>query len=233
MAPRTSQLLGLSPPELNAATFTALGEAGPGLDPFAVLATILTRKQTGKYGKDVVGIVKAPSQFVANDPYSTAQVTDPKFGRKIYGARYDQMLQKFEDPSQLIPILQKHGGALQFRGQSLLKNKRPEDVMFDPRGNYYFGKDPKAQQALLTRLQSGLTSTPPAPPPVDSAAAVDKGNQLGGSLLRAVMGILPQIQQKRSELIPSVDQIYNTIPATSFASDYLQDVARQLMFEET
>ena len=178
MAPRTSQLLGLSNPELYAATFTALGEAGPGLDPFGVFSTILTRKQTGKYGKDVVGIVKAPSQFVANDPYSTAQVTDPKFGRKIYGSRYDQMLQKLEDPSQLIPILQKHGGALQFRGQSLLKNKRPEDVMFDPRGNFYFGKDPKAQQALLNRLQSGSGFAPPTPTlPVASAVASPNTDQ--------------------------------------------------------
>jgi hypothetical protein len=83
-------------------------------------------KQTGKYGKNIVDIVKAPSQFVANNPYSASQVTDPSFGRKVYGSRYDQMLQKFEDPSQLRPVLEKHGGALQFRGQSLLKNKDPK-----------------------------------------------------------------------------------------------------------
>ena len=231
MAPRTSQLLGLSNPELYAATFTALGEAGPGLDPFGVFSTILTRKQTGKYGKDVVGIVKAPSQFVANDPYSTAQVTDPKFGRKIYGSRYDQMLQKLEDPSQLIPILQKHGGALQFRGQSLLKNKRPEDVMFDPRGNYYFGRDTKAQQTLLNRLQSGLSSAPSAPPlpPATATTPREQGNGLGAGLLNFIKNTrLGTIFQPQSSL-SGYDEILNTIPDPQ---SYLQSFANRLMKEE-
>lgn len=231
MAPRTSQLLGLSNPELYAATFTALGEAGPGLDPFGVFSTILTRKQTGKYGKDVVGIVKAPSQFVANDPYSTAQVTDPKFGRKIYGSRYDQMLQKLEDPSQLIPILQKHGGALQFRGQSLLKNKRPEDVMFDPRGNYYFGRDTKAQQTLLNRLQSGLSFAPSAPPlpPATATTPREQGNGLGAGLLNFIKNTrLGTIFQPQSSL-SGYDEILNTIPDPQ---SYLQSFANRLMEEE-
>ena len=237
MAPRTSQLLGLSNPELYAATFTALGEAGPGLDPFGVFSTILSRKQTGKYGKDVVGIVKAPSQFVANDPYSAAQVTDPKFGRKIYGSRYDQLLQKFEDPTQLIPVLQKHGGALQFRGQSLLKNKRPEDAMFDPRGNYYFAKNPKAQQSLLQRLQSGSdASLPPAPalPSASSTAAAvatprEQGNGLGAGLLNLIKNTrLGTIFQPQSSL-PGYDEILNTIPDPQ---SYLQAFANRLMEEE-
>lgn len=229
MAPRTSQLLGLSNPELYAATFTALGEAGPGLDPFGVFSTILTRKQTGKYGKDIVGIVKAPSQFVANDPYSTAQVTDPKFGRKIYGSRYDQMLQKLEDPSQLIPILQKHGGALEFRGQSLLKNKRPEDVMFDPGGNYYFGKDPKAQQALLNRLQSGSGFAPPAPtlPPATATATPrEKGNGLGASILNLIKNTGLGTMFRPQSALPGYDEILGT---TSDPQAYLQAFANRLM----
>jgi len=189
MAPKTSQLLGLSSPELYAAAFTALGEAGPGQDPYGVFSTILSRKQTGKYGKNIVDIVKAPSQFVANDPYSASQVADPSFGRKVYGSRYDQMLQKFEDPSKLRPVLEKHGGALQFRGQSLLKNKRPEDVMFDPRGNFYFAKDPKAAKSLLEKLGGA----PGRPPASATAVQVEKGNQQGQSLLQNILKYIPMV----------------------------------------
>ena len=169
------------------------------------------------------------SQFVANDPYSTAQVTDPKFGRKIYGSRYDQMLQKLEDPSQLIPILQKHGGALQFRGQSLLKNKRPEDVMFDPGGNYYFGKDPKAQQALLNRLQSGSGFAPPAPtlPPATATATPrEKGNGLGASILNLIKNTGLGTMFRPQSSLPGYDEILGT---TSDPQAYLQAFANRLM----
>jgi len=219
MAPKTSQLLGLSPQELYAATFTALGEAGPGKDPFGVFSTILSRKQTGKYGKDIGAIVKAPSQFVANDPYSLSQVTDPNYGRKVYGSRYDQMLQKFEDPNQLRSVLEQHGGALQFRGQSLLKNKKPGDVMFDPKGNFYFQKDPKAAEQLMQRLGS---SPAPAPSPVQ------QGNQLGESLLQKVLGALPLIKQRQS-LAPDLVNPYGPMAQVPLPQDFLELFQEQMM----
>jgi len=156
MPPRTSQLLGLSPTEVPAGIFTALGEGGPGRDPLGVLATLLTRRQTGAYGKNLVDIAKARNQFVANDPYTAAQIANPAFGRKVYGKRYDELLNKFENPQNLIPVLKQHGGAVEFRGQTLLGNRRPGDVMFDPKGNFYFNKKPEAQKAILNKLSLGL-----------------------------------------------------------------------------
>ena len=177
MAPKTSQLLGISPTEIAAGVFTSLGEGGPGRDPLAVFSTLLARKQTGKYGsKYLVDIAKAPGQFVANDSYTAAQIANPDFGRKVYGKRYDQTLQQFENPQNLIPILQQHGGALQFRGQSLLKNRQANDVMFDPKGNYYFDKNPEAQKTLLAKLSSGQFTQPPgALPPVPGVGATLSG----------------------------------------------------------
>jgi hypothetical protein len=99
------------------------------------------------------------------------------------------MLQKFEDPSKLRPVLEKHGGALQFRGQSLLKNKRPEDVMFDPRGNFYFAKDPKAAKSLLEKL-GGAPGQSVAPV---AASQVEKGNQQGQSLLQNILKYIPMV----------------------------------------
>lgn len=162
MPQKTSQLLGLSATELPAGIFTALGEGGPGRDPLGVLATLLTRRQTGAYGKNLVDIAKSPRQFVANDPYTAAQIANPAFGRKVYGKRYDELLNKFENPQNLIPVLKQHGGAVEFRGQALLGNRRPGDIMFDPKGNFYFNKKPEAQKALLNKLSLAAPADAPA-----------------------------------------------------------------------
>ena len=95
--PTTSQLLGLTPSQKAAAIFTAAGEAGPGKDPLGVLQTILIRKV--KTNGNIADLVKAPQQFVANDPYSLSQVTDPRYGQKVYGAKYKEIEQLFENPS--------------------------------------------------------------------------------------------------------------------------------------
>jgi hypothetical protein len=52
--PTTSQLFGLSPQEQAAATFTALGEAGPGKDLFGPYVTLLNRRMHGGYRKNVL-----------------------------------------------------------------------------------------------------------------------------------------------------------------------------------
>ena len=148
--PTTSQLLGLTPSQKAAAIFTAAGEAGPGKDPLGVLQTILIRKV--KTNGNIVDLVKAPQQFVANDPYSLSQVTDPRYGQKVYGAKYKEIEQLFENPSLMADALRRAKGAEQFRGQSLLKNKQPGDVMFDPKGNFYFQTNPKLANSLAEKL---------------------------------------------------------------------------------
>jgi hypothetical protein len=154
--PTTSQILGLTPHEKSAAIFTALGEAGPGRDPLGVLQTVLARKF--KTGGNVAQIVKAPNQFVANNPYKLEQITDPAYGQKVYGSRYKQVEQMLEDPMQMAQGFQVGQGATQFRGQALLQNKQKGDIMFDPKGNFYFQTNPGLAKTLSERLKKGISS---------------------------------------------------------------------------
>lgn len=156
--PTTSEILGWTPQEKAAAIFTAAGEAGPGSDALGVLQTIATRKVLS--GGNVASLVKAPQQFVANDRYSLKQVTDPEFGRKVHGSRYQQIEQMLEDPMQMAKALQAAQGATQFRGQSLLSAKKKDDVMFDPKGNFYFQKNPSVAKDLANRLVKGSDEAP-------------------------------------------------------------------------
>lgn len=156
--PTTSQILGLTPQEKAAAIFTAAGEAGPGKDALGVLQTILTRKASS--GGNIANLVKAPQQFVANDPYSLKQVVDPAYGRRLYGSRYAQIERMLEDPSQMASALDTARGATQFRGQALLSKRQKGDVMFDPKGNFYFQQNPGLAKTLSERLLRGYSSKP-------------------------------------------------------------------------
>lgn len=155
--PTTSQIFGLTPQEKAAAIFTAAGEAGPGKDALGVLQTILTRKF--KTGGNIANLVKAPQQFVANDPYSLQQVTNPEYGQKVHGARYRQIEQLLEDPAQMAQGFQAGQGATQFRGQALLSAKKKGDIMFDPKGNFYFQTNPGLAKTLSERLLKGAGTT--------------------------------------------------------------------------
>ena len=153
--PTTSQLLGLSPQEKAAAIFTALGEAGPGRDKAGVFSALLARKAINK--KNIADLAKMPSQFVANNPYTLQQITNPEFGRKVYGQRYSDYEKAFENPDEIIHGLKTTQGATQFRGQSLLRAKRKGDPMLDPKGNFYLeeSKNPKVAETLIQQLQKG------------------------------------------------------------------------------
>jgi len=152
--PTTSEILGLSPTERAAAIFTAAGEAGPGQDKLGVLQTILMRKLLS--GNQHIGkLVKAPQQFVANDPYTLQQVSDPRFGQKVYGSRYTDIANSFDDPNQMIQGLSRARGATQFRGQAALSSKHREDVMLDPKGNSYSQYNPDAANQLIQKLKGG------------------------------------------------------------------------------
>ena len=161
--PTTSQLFGLSPQEQAAATFTALGEAGPGKDLFGPYVTLLNRRMHGSYGKNVLDMATAPQQFVANDRYSPSQVADPSFGRKVYGSRYDQAYNALNDPTQIAPVFNQLRGATSFRGQALLNKKQKDDQMLDPKGNFYFDYNPSVFQKGQNILKTNVGSLPPAP----------------------------------------------------------------------
>ena len=62
----------------------------------------------------------------------------------------------FENPSQMVQAFQTGQGAEQFRGQSLIGNKQKGDVMFDPKGNFYFQTNPGLAKSLSERLSKGV-----------------------------------------------------------------------------
>jgi hypothetical protein len=171
--PTTSQIFGLTPQEKAAAVFTAAGEAGPGKDALGVLQTILTRKF--KSGGNIANLVKAPQQFVANDQYSLQQVTNPEYGQKVHGSRYRQIEQMLEDPMQMAQGFQSGQGATQFRGQALLGNKQKGDIMFDPKGNFYFQTNPGLAKTLSDRLMksAGTVGSPQAQAPTQTQPGGD------------------------------------------------------------
>jgi hypothetical protein len=177
--PTTAELLGLTPQEVNAAAFTASGEGAPGKDIGGVLQTILARKALNPKS-NIVSLVTAPQQFVANAPYSTSQVTDPNYGSKIYGSKYNQALQTLQNPNLMSGYLQAGQGATSFRGQALLGNKHPDDIMFSPNGNFYFDKNPAVANQLIQKLgqPSALSipnaAGPTAPPPVPAASSTSQ-----------------------------------------------------------
>ena len=149
--PTTSQILGWTPQEAAAAAFTASGEAGGGNDLGGVLQTIIARRALNPKS-NVVSLVTAPQQFVANDRYTPQQVADPNFGQKVYGSRYAQALATLENPNLMSGFLQAGQGATSFRGQALLQNKHPDDIMFDKSGNFYFDKKPQVANQLIQVL---------------------------------------------------------------------------------
>ena len=157
--PTTASLFGLTPQEHAAATYTTLGEGGPGKDIYGVYSTLLNRKLSGGYGKNLVNIATAPQQFVANAGVSPAQIADPNFGRKRYGKRYDEVYNALNDPNKLAPVFNQLKGATSFRGQALLGNKQKGDVMLDPKGNFYFDYKPAVHQKGLKLLSSADTGT--------------------------------------------------------------------------
>jgi hypothetical protein len=159
--PTTSQIFGNSAQEHAAATFTSLGEAGPGQDLFGPYATLLNRKLSGYGGKanNIVQLASAPGQFVANAGYTAAQISDPNFGRKVYGSRYDQAYNALNDPSQVAPAYNALGGAVSFRGQAALKYKQKGDTMLDPKGNFYFDRNQDAYKKGVALLHSGSSPT--------------------------------------------------------------------------
>ena len=146
MSNTVSQRLGFTPAQRAAYLNTIAGEAflgGQGRDIAGVAANLVARQLSPSYSNNMMGVVSAPGQYEANFKYTPEQLAQENL-RGLSKRDYDRLVSIAENPNLVGGAFQKTGGATSFRGQSLLKNKRPEDVMFEDRGNFYF--DPVSQE---------------------------------------------------------------------------------------
>jgi len=146
MAQTVSQLLGFTPAQRAAYLNTIAGEAflgGGGGDIAGVASNLVARKLSPSFSNNMMGVVSAPGQYEANQYYSPEQLAKENL-RGLSKRDYDRLVSIAENPALVGGAFQKTGGATSFRGQALLKNKRPGDVMFEDRGNFYF--DPVSQE---------------------------------------------------------------------------------------
>jgi len=146
MSNTVSQRLGFTPAQRAAYLNTIAGEAflgGKGGDIAGVASNLVARQLSPSYSNNMMGVVSAPGQYEANFKYTPEQLSQENL-RGLSKRDYDRLVSIAENPNLVGGAFQKTGGATSFRGQSLLKNKRPEDIMFEDRGNFYF--DPVSQE---------------------------------------------------------------------------------------
>lgn len=145
--PTVSQLFGLTPAETNAYYNTIAGEAfqgGRGGDIAGVAQNLIARRLAGNWGgTNMVSIVKSPSQYVANDPFTVEEISQRNI-RRLSPEAFQRLVSIAEDPSRVGAAFKQSQGSQSFRGQELLKNRKPGDVraggdmMFEPEGNFFF-----------------------------------------------------------------------------------------------
>jgi hypothetical protein len=146
MSNTVSQRLGFTPAERAAYLNTIAGEAflgGRGGDIAGVASNLIARQLSPSYSNNMMKVVSAPGQYEANFKYTPEQLAQKNL-RGLSNRDYERLVSIAENPNLVGGAFQKTGGATSFRGQSLLKNKRPEDIMFEDRGNFYF--DPVSQE---------------------------------------------------------------------------------------
>lgn len=81
----------LSEADINALTFLAIGEAGPTkAGKFEVAANLINRS-AAKKNKPIADIAKEPGQYESVFNYRRDQIISAAEGRRIWGARYDQV----------------------------------------------------------------------------------------------------------------------------------------------
>lgn len=161
MSQTVSQRLGFTPAQRAAYLNTIAGEAflgGEGRDIAGVASNLIARQLSPSFSNDMMGVVTAPGQYEANFSYSPEELTRENL-RGLSKRDYDRLVSIAEDPNLVGSAFQKTGGATSFRGQALLKNKRPEDVMFEDRGNFYFDPVSKEVQAKGAALLGGDPDT--------------------------------------------------------------------------
>jgi murein DD-endopeptidase MepM/ murein hydrolase activator NlpD len=226
VAPKTVQeLFGLKPEEVTAAAVLSGLEGyrgGRGEDVAAVMANLLSRRLSGKWGGvDIRNIAKAPGQYEAVFKYSMDQLSDPNFAAKVLGgpAEFQRVRNIINDPALVGQQFQKSRGAQSFRGVAAYGSKKPQDYVPVPgKSNFYFNPIDRAAFQKGTSLFGGASAPrfagSGAPAPVAAGTRVqlprfDLQGALKNLLLRsAVEGVGQpgsaaesiQLQQKADEL---------------------------------
>lgn len=228
MAPKTvQQLFNLKPEELTAAAVVSGLEGyrgGKGEDVAAVMANLLSRRLSGKWGGiDIRNIAKSPGQYEAVFKYSMDQLSDPNFAAQVLGGQSElqRVRNIINNPALVGEQFKKSKGAQSFRGVAAYGSKKPTDYAPVPgRSNFYFNPlDPSSLQKGVSLLGGAGAGQPPgrfasAPAPAAAGARVqlprfDLQGALKNVLLRsAVEGVTPtnaaaesiQLQQKADEL---------------------------------
>ena len=128
-------ITGLTVQDYEELAYISSAEAGPGDDPYLVAATALNRLASGKYGKSLYDIARAPGQYEAvytgkayYDPARAKEFASPAGQRKLHG---------------MLILL---NGRTDFKGQTMLHNRHESDVMVHPKGNFasYAGETPNS-----------------------------------------------------------------------------------------
>jgi len=161
MAQTVSQRLGFTPAQRAAYLNTIAGEAflgGGGRDIAGVASNLIARQLSPSFSNDMMGVVSAPGQYEANQYYSREQLAKENL-RGLSKRDYDRLVSIAENPELVGSAFQKTGGATSFRGQALLKNKLPGDVMFEDQGNFYFDPVSREVQAKGVSLLGGDPDT--------------------------------------------------------------------------
>ena len=161
MAQTVSQRLNFTPAQRAAYLNTIAGEAflgGEGRDIAGVASNLIARQLSPSFSNDIMGVVSAPGQYEANQYYSREQLAKENL-RGLSKRDYDRLVSIAENPELVGSAFQKTGGATSFRGQALLKNKLPGDVMFEDQGNFYFDPVSREVQAKGVSLLGGDPDT--------------------------------------------------------------------------
>lgn len=122
----TGTLKGLTADDYKHLAFAISGEASQGTDDiYGVAASILNRKARGD--GTIEEIISAPGQYEAFEK-----------GTMVDSPEIAALLQSKEGQAKLMEALKVLQGRTDFKGQSQLSNRVPEeDPMFDPTGNFF------------------------------------------------------------------------------------------------
>ena len=127
VAPAEGGITGLTVQDYQELAYAVSAEAQRGTDDeFAVAASILNRLASGKYGKTVAEVIRAPGQY--EGVYN---------GMARYEPQLAQRLASPEGQRMIVAMLQKLQGRTDFKGQSQIGNRDASDPMFSDRGNFY------------------------------------------------------------------------------------------------
>ena len=224
----TSQLLGLSAAERDAAINTIAGEAFQGeggLDIAAVAGNLVSRRFSPKYAGNIVDIVKAPGQYEANFKTSREDIIRPDL---ISAADRERIATVFDNPMLVRDAIVKGNAPLQFRGTALYKNRREGDYTpVEGKSNFYF--DPastEVKDTILSKLDSGEAVMQPQTdslPSVQPTINIFVGQKAAGSQIPT-----PEQRQQKyanavaSSVLAQVLQPPRRRSAASLLTQYMQ-----------